>query len=147
MPDNDDKNEEAFPLILPVDDPARSRHFAAPERVVQRNRGCWSCKSFENGPLAKQQWHQAKGEVVVAYLSQGKTTLEAEAQLASWDRQVKAGEFGLCMKGTQPGFVHCKYLCDKWDGRQGHSLATSGKKLDKLGDELMDIADSKAKKR
>ena len=44
---------------------------------------------------------------------------------------------GMCLVGGAEGdFVDCRYLCDKWSGRDGSSLATSGKPLDKLPEEL-----------
>ena len=30
--------------------------FHAPERVVERGRGCWNCKHFNNGEMAKQHY-------------------------------------------------------------------------------------------
>lgn len=65
------------------------------------------------------------------------------------DRRIMNGSVGICMKGKAGSdFVDARFLCDGWSGRDGHSLATGGKagKLDKLGDELLERADDKARK-
>ena len=61
------------------------------------------------------------------------------------------GVFGLCDRGVDNEgrpveYVQRSYLCHRWDGIDGASLATEGHPLDKLGDELTDIADSRARK-
>lgn len=72
---------------------------------------------------------------------------EVANELASLDNQVNEGMWGICMKGKAPGdFCHAKYLCEGWNGRQGHSLATANEPLDKLPDELYDIMDDKLPK-
>lgn len=35
---------------------ALSKSFVAPERVVERGRGCWSCSHFSNDKLARDTW-------------------------------------------------------------------------------------------
>jgi len=41
------------------------------------------------------------------------------------------------MKGAvQSDFVYHQHLCDQWSGRTGSSLATAGRPLDKLPDEV-----------
>jgi hypothetical protein len=60
---------------------------------------------------------------------------------------------GLCMKGSRPkslggpegDFVHAKFFCDRWSGRDGASLVTSGFD-DKLNEELEEIVEDRAKK-
>lgn len=146
MADDRDDEEKMGPII-PVSDPGYGKQFRAPERVVERNRGCYSCTKFENGGLAKQQWMATKGMIMAEGISRGKAMLEVEGDLIKWERLVHRGKMGLCMAGKVSGFCHSHYLCDGWTGKTGHSLATSGKLLDKLGDELHDIADSKTKKR
>lgn len=74
-------------------------------------------------------------------------------QLSLFDRQVENGEIGRCRIGgvdtrdNPVDFIHMKYLCHKWSGRDGSSVATSGRPLDKLPDELRDDADSAVAKK
>jgi hypothetical protein len=146
------------------------KNFVAPERSFTRGRGCWNCSHFENGELSRQQWRNHRSQTEAHILQSGGAPLERlgdmekpnpitgkDARLDSLekiDHVIKAGVYGLCMKGARPqslggpegNFIHCNFLCDRWDGRQGSSLATSGHPLDKLGDELADIALDRAKK-
>jgi hypothetical protein len=72
--------------------------------------------------------------------------------LHKMDRMIAHGVAGLCMKGPRPvvdggpegDFVHAEFVCDRWVGRDGHSLATRGHD-DKLNEELREIADDRAK--
>jgi hypothetical protein len=169
----------------------------APERTVERGRGCWNCKHFNNEDLAKQHYKQrtmqekmaiqARQAPILARLSdqdvdgremakktaalmrQGFTEPEAQriahaelqrqlggivdqarradARFQVFDRMVAAGQIGICVLGASQGdFVDHRFLCDKWSGVTGASVATEGKPLDKLPDELRDIVDGKAQK-
>ena len=70
-----------------------------------------------------------------------------DARFAAFDRRVAAGQIGMCRKGHAPGdFVEAKYLCDHWNGAQGHSVATQGHALDKIPEELREILDGPAAK-
>jgi hypothetical protein len=68
------------------------------------------------------------------------------ARLDAFEGILVAGKVGLCKKGTRPkslggpegDFVEGSFLCDRWDGRTGSSVATEGHALDKLPDELKD---------
>lgn len=74
-------------------------------------------------------------------------------QLSYFDRLIESGHAGLCRgngvdsNDNPVDFVHIQYLCHKWNGRVGSSVATSGKPLDKLPDELRDDAETEASKR
>jgi len=64
---------------------------------------------------------------------------------------IQMGLIGMCGGGGEDRhgnpvgkFIQCEHLCRKWNGRQGHSLATANRPLDKLSDELHEIADDKA---
>jgi len=132
----------------------------APERTVERGRGCWNCKSFANGELAQKRWTERRKSDIATLIAQGivpltregdhentQITKQKDARFEMMDKLIHAGTAGLCMHGkVDTDFVHCQYLCTGWNGRDGHSLATSGRPLDKLPDELMDIAEGKAKK-
>ena len=71
-------------------------------------------------------------------------------QLENFNRKVVAGAIGLCLKGAaEADFCEAGHLCTSWSGRDGWSVAVGSSrltgKLDKLSDELKDIADSKAR--
>lgn len=145
-----------------------SKKFSAPERTFVRNRGCYSCISYENGPLSRQHWGTHKLRLLASL--DGAAPLERlgdmenpapspkdarRQQIEQMDAAVKTGVVGICMKGSRPAslggpagdFVEHRFLCDRWDGRQGSSIATSAQPLDKLSDELADIALDRAAKK
>jgi hypothetical protein len=165
------------------------------DRTVERGRGCWNCKSFDNGGLSKQKYAMHRAAKVAEMRMQSAqgiqsgttpigdadlSTLEIQKKLDElkgtgltetqaievlaaaaaahtgrdgdpafrlFDGLISSGAAGVCMVGGMgTDFVHAQCLCDKWNGRQGTSTATSGRPLDKLPDELVDIAEGKAKK-
>jgi hypothetical protein len=69
------------------------------------------------------------------------------------DALIASDMAGLCMKGARPknlggpegDFVHAKFFCDRWSGRDGASLVTAGHD-DKLNEELNEIVEDRAKK-
>jgi len=130
------------------------------DRVVERGRGCWSCKSFENGELSRQHWRVCRaaeeqrivargGDPVLIRLSDMEKppgSPEVNARFQWMDNLVGNGRAGMCLKGKAPGtFVHHKYLCDGWTGRDGASVATAGHAVDKLPEELVADVESRAK--
>lgn len=140
--------------------------ITAPERTFERGRGCWNCKSFENDQLSRQRWRECRTRDLGYIASSGSLPRLGELELPNpsgkdarldqirfMDAAITSGSAGLCLKGPRPkdlggpegDFVHCKFLCDRWDGRSGHSVATAGRPLDKLNDELWDIAEGRAK--
>lgn len=143
-----------------------TKTMVAPERVFERGRGCWNCKSFENDQLARTRWQECRERDLAHILTSGPLPRLGDMELPNptgrdaridqvrlMDALVANGGVGLCLKGARPkdlggpegDFVHHKFLCDRWDGRTGHSVATAGKPLDKLNDELWDIAEGRAK--
>jgi hypothetical protein len=141
--------------------------FHAPERTFTRNRGCYSCKSFANEELVRQHWATKRPSLLTKTLTTPlPASMAAETpslakdddprlkQLKDMDRMVATGCVGICMKGSRPKemggpegeFVAYAFLCDRWDGRDGHSLATAGKPVDKLNEELQIIALERVKK-
>ena len=164
--------------------------FHAPERRVERGRGCWNCTHFNNGELARQHYRERVGQERTALIANampalnrvgrddgsaqavateaaklmaagmdsaaaieaaiGKVYNDADrvsvaiaearrqdARFQIFNNMMARGAIGICMVGGAKGdFVDCRYLCDKWSGREGSSLATSGKPLDKLPEEL-----------
>jgi hypothetical protein len=58
------------------------------------------------------------------------------------DHAVAGKTLGICVPGKcESTLVAASYLCNHWSGRVGASIATEGKALDKLPDELMDRAE------
>ena len=141
------------------------KNFVAPERTFERGRGCWNCLSYENGSLCRQHWGTHKLRMLYSIsLSAPLTRLgdmekaqpsnvdARQQQVDQMDKAIGLGVIGMCMRGSRPmtlggpegDFVEHRFLCDRWDAKQGASLATSGKLLDKLSDELADIAIDRA---
>jgi hypothetical protein len=145
------------------------RPLIAPERTFERRRGCWNCKSFQNEDLAKNLWKTHRQSLVMKVASMapmgrlgdmesGVTPMGGDSRMSQirlMDEGIAMGAIGICLKGCRSekdggpagDFVDCRFLCDRWDGRDGHSVSTAGKPLDKLNDELREIADDRAKKK
>ena len=140
---------------------------AAPERTFERGRGCYSCLSYDNGPQCQQHWEVHKMARLVQIRSSLPVTRLADLergvgfedarmqQVVAMDQAMKAGRVGFCRKGPRDlkdggpegDFVSHKFYCDRWSGRDGHSLATAGHAADPLMEELEDIADKRVKER
>ena len=143
--------------------------ISAPERTFTRARRCANCVSFNIGSMAHSQWNIHRQARQSDYLRTMPIARLADMEKPEWspaevkdarlqqlmmmDQMIANGTAGLCMKGPRPkadggpegDFVHCEYLCNRWIGTEGHSVATAGHD-DKLGDELLDIADGRAQK-
>lgn len=142
----------------------------APERTFTRARRCGNCVSYECGPKSHEQWGIHRGARITDYLKTAPIGRLADMENPNWtpaemkdarlqdlhkmDKAIAHGVIGLCMKGARPkadggpegDFCHSEFLCDRWVGVTGHSLATAGHS-DKLGDELLEIADDRAEKK
>ena len=135
------------------------RMIVPSDRIVDRGRGCWNCKHYENGELSRKRWVERRQQDVAYLIEKGAMPLVrlgdqenenaasgGDARFEMIDRLVRAGTAGLCMKSkVATDFVHCQYLCDGWNGVDGSSLATSGRPLDKLPDEMREIVDGGGK--
>ena len=144
------------------------QQIIAPERTFTRARRCANCVSFECGAMSHQQWNIHRKARIDDYLRTAPIARLADMENPNWtpaemkdarlqqlhqmDQMIAAGIAGLCMKGPRPkadggpdsDFVHCDYLCDRWTGREGIAETTRGHE-DKLGEELHEIADDRAK--
>lgn len=134
----------------------------APERTFERTRGCWSCLGYENGELSRKHWDTCKARDLQVLDQTGEAGIRlprlsneeyeqlsqsGDARFQMMDRMITAGTAGLCMRGkAKTDFIHHQFLCDGWNARDGASVATAGRPLDKLPDELREIADGRAKK-
>lgn len=178
---------------------SNEKRFAAPERVVERGRGCWNCIHFKNDDLVRQHYqaktaeeralanaaslipsfadddqsHQAMAHEAAKLVGTHKISVEEavntvlaaksrqdprvaaaladarqrDARFHIFDRAVAAGGIGICAIGRpKSDFVDCRYLCDGWTGRDGASVATAGKPLDKLPEEVREDIEPKTRK-
>jgi hypothetical protein len=141
----------------------------APERTFTRARRCGNCTAFNTGDMSHSQWNIHRQARITDYLKTAPIGRLGDMENPNWspaeikdarlqdlhkmDRMIAHGIAGLCMKGSRPkadggpegDFCHSEYLCDRWVGVAGHSVATSGHD-DKLGEELHEIADDRAEK-
>lgn len=123
------------------------------ERVEIRAQGCWNCSNFDREVAAKLWWDKARGEllekaVVLAMKSplgeKSQPVVNIREMVPKTDAQVTGGVWGSCKVGRKPNgdpvgdFVHQTYLCGRWSGVTGASIAREGEKLDKLPEELME---------
>lgn len=120
------------------------------DRIVSRGQGCWNCI---HGNSANEFWtERRKSELVqLKILTDENPNSETRQRLAHKidviDHSVAAGALKHCTKGvTAAGepvgdLVAHNYLCSKWSGQQGASLAREGGKLDELPEELIDKVD------
>lgn len=121
--------------------------------VIQRSQGCWNCTGFSTD-AAKQFWQGKRQKDLDIALSQSLIDPQGEnaqqvvnirRMVDATDTAVAAGLLGKCLRGgTEADLVSLSFLCEKWTGRQGASIAREGGALDKLPGELMeDVAAGK----
>lgn len=146
-----------------------TQNISAPERTFTRARRCANCTAFETGPMSHQQWAIHRKARQDDYLRTIPVSRLADMEKPGWspaekndarlqqlmqmDQMIAHGQAGLCMKGARSAadggpsgdFVHAEFLCDRWNGKEGVGEMTRGHE-DKLGDELREIADGRAKK-
>jgi hypothetical protein len=132
--------------------------------TVDRGRGCWNCIHWDVDK-GKKHWENRRQGLLATALQHeqlaGAARVEHKKLLAdahekrakglgmmvdSVDQAVIAGKFGLCAKGWAPPdckdpvpLIEHSNLCPNWSGRDGASLATAGKPLDLLPDELREL--------
>jgi hypothetical protein len=128
-----------------------------PDRTFARSQGCWNCIHAKS-PV--DRWLQKRAQkleyaVRVALQSQlGESdpqVIPIRRQIDQFDGMIARREVFACdvgrtqnrKGGTEPvgDFVASAFLCDRWTGRDGASLARDGSKLDDLPEELRDKID------
>ncbi len=123
------------------------------DRTFERGQGCWNCV---NGSHATEFWTERRKQSLVrlkVLIESGKTKnidrLAADnlaKMIDTTDHSVAAHALLRCTKGVTANdepvgdLVAHNYLCSKWSGMQGASLAREGK-LDDLPEELADKLD------
>lgn len=123
------------------------------ERVEVRAQGCWNCKNFDREAAAKLWWEKARGDmlqkaVIIAMKSPlgeaSQPVVNIRQGVPKIDGLITVGAMGACKTGRKPNgdpvgdFVHQTYLCGRWTGMTGASVAREGEALDKLPEELME---------
>lgn len=145
------------------------------ERVVQRGMGCWNCKNSDTATVfwtehrkgkllalrqlieQSNQGHAIKHDLVnglVADWSKVKLTpgmKKLQHEIDTIDHSVAQRALLRCTKGVTANgtpvgdLVAHNYLCDRWSGAEGASVAREGGKLDVLPEELVDKLDGSTK--
>lgn len=149
-----------------MSDPNR-KGVAPLDHTFERARRCQNCVSFATGELSRQQWRVCRARDLAVIASTGPMPRLGDMELPmpsgqdarlnnirQMDALIASDMAGLCMKGARPknlggpegDFVHAKFFCDRWTGRDGASLVTSGFD-DKLNEELAEIVEDRAKKK
>ena len=128
------------------------------ERVVSRGQGCWNCSSWSR-EKAKPLWTDKRQNDLKTALEIALSSPNGEDDVRvrnirkmvnDLDHLVASGHMGVCLGGgrTADGnpvgdFVAHAFLCDRWSGVSGASLATGGK-TDPLPEELREKLDKKS---
>ncbi len=130
----------------------RERIIVPKDRTFSRGQGCWNCI---NSCSATEFWTQKRqADLAIAKRLADGSPMGYEEPHAknimhmvdTVDHSVAAHALlrctkGVCANGEPVGdFVAHNYLCSKWSGKQGASLAREGK-LDDLPEELADKID------
>ena len=124
-----------------------------PERIAIRTMGCWSCKHSQMERAVDTWWKEARQ----AFLARGaqialnspdgeknERVMAIRKHVPMIDAAMTSHEWTMCDVGVKAdgtpvsGFLHVTYLCGKWTGAEGASVAREGAAPDKLPEELME---------
>lgn len=121
------------------------------ERTVSRGRGCWGCRSFETGELAKKHFNFLRIRDKKAAIAKGDYYDPPLYDKVS--AMIDAGGMGICLKGCGKGDIkHYGFLCKEtdngkgWEGRDGSSLAIEGHPIDEPSEHLQEQAEDLRRK-
>lgn len=136
--------------ILPTIGPIET---GLPERTFERSQGCWNCKGFSR-EMAKKHWQDRRqkdleiglGLALSSALGEDDPKVKGIRRMVDLvDHGVASGGLGMCLAGGTDrngnpigDFVKDVYLCDKWSGATGASVARAGAAPDTLPAELED---------
>lgn len=122
------------------------------ERTVERGRGCWNCTAWDNDDKARSLWSELRQRDLKTALAVSMSDVRGEdhphvmqirRMVDAVDRSMATGSIGICLRGKAgTDLCFAGFLCNHWNGRVGSSLATNGKPLDLLPEELMEKLDS-----
>lgn len=126
------------------------------DRMFGRGQGCWNCKHWSTED-ARKKWTADRQKNLNEALEitlgspQGEDDVRVyniRGMIDRLDNEIAKGSAGVCHgKGRLPNgdsvgdFVVHNYLCDRWSGAQGASMAREGKGTDKLPEELQEELD------
>ena len=130
-----------------------SKVLVPKERVISSGRGCWSCIHWDQD-AAKPRWTEKRQNDLNTALAIALESPHGEADqrvyniramVNSLDHLVATRHVGVChgngrtADGKDVGdFVTHAFLCDRWTGRVGSSLAIQGK-ADPLPEERAEL--------
>ncbi len=97
------------------DSPGKSFH--APERIVEREAGCWNCLSFDCGDTAVMHYAACRTRDYKVLREKGLSPERAESILKHQDQTMMPPRSGICLQGDRADFVSATYLCSRWRGR------------------------------
>jgi hypothetical protein len=133
------------------------RFFQDKSRVFTRTQGCWNCKHYGS---AKAFWSERRQKDLQTALGfahesphgeEDQKVINIRKMVNRTDHLVAMKQVGVCSNPTRPVdannnqinadlFQH-SFLCSKWDGAQGASMAREGARADDLPEELVDKVD------
>jgi hypothetical protein len=137
------------------DDNGNGRIIVPKDRTFSRGQGCWNCIHGSSEEAVKFWTERRKRDVLflkqlIEQAPAGEQSLAVKQlvkKIDTIDHSVAAHALLRCTKGvTAEGkpvgdLVAHNYLCSKWSGKQGSSLAREGRGLDDLPEELADKID------
>ena len=123
------------------------------DRIAVRSQGCWNCVNASMEKAQDRWWNEARGAMLARAVKLATESVMGEeeprvrnirTQIPLLDAAMERGEWIACSKGRKPDgtpvddFVGSTYLCDRWTGSEGASIAREGAAPDKLPEELME---------
>lgn len=122
-------------------------------RTHERTQGCWNCVHFSHDK-AKEIWKERRQADLQAALTialdsprgeDDQRVVNMRHMVDAVDTGIATFNLGTCTGGGVDAnenpvgtFVKNNYLCHKWTGATGASVARAGQKADKLPMELLD---------
>jgi hypothetical protein len=126
--------------------------------IKERTQGCWSCTHFSTEKAIELWWNgarkamAARGAELAATVGLQDPRVQAlRKTLPEMDVGMETRLWGICTGGgftytdgvKQPPFgdhqfIQSVFLCEKWTGAQGSSVAREGQKADLLPQEVIE---------
>jgi len=140
----------------PIDNDGPSKLYIPKDRISERTQGCWNCKHWSTEEArrkwsAKRQGNLEQALKISLESPQGQDdqrVYNIRGMVDRLDHEIAKGSAGVCSGGGKDphgnpvgDFVVHNYLCSKWSGAQGASMARGAQKADKLPEELQEQLD------
>jgi hypothetical protein len=135
-------SNDGKPKLRGVLSDAADKVLVPKERVISSGQGCWNCKHWDQDK-AKPLWTEKRQHDLTTALriaqesrsgEQDQRVFNIRAMVNSLDHLVATKHVGVCVGGGRTAngnpvgdFVVHSFLCDRWSGVSGASLATGGK--------------------